>query len=65
MNDEIGLDEDIEPTADAGEGVKGGAAPGSKTAELEAAAALAAKTSPPLGGTATISVDPLSSKSSA
>ena len=72
MNDEIGLDEDIEPTADASEGVKGGVgavsptiAPRETLAQAEANAKLAEKTSPPLGGTATISVDPLSSKSSA
>jgi len=60
------LDDDIEPTADASEGVKGGVTIvplGSKIAALDAKAALAAKTSPPLGGTASISVDPLATKS--
>jgi hypothetical protein len=34
MNDEIGLDEDIEPTADATEGVKGGLSVPSLEAEI-------------------------------
>jgi hypothetical protein len=65
MSDEIGLNEDIEPTDDTTEGVKGGVTiipPGSRVAALEAAAALAAKEAPPLGGSATIAVDPLASK---
>jgi len=62
MNDEIGLDEDIEPTADTIEGVKGGAAPGSKTAALDAAAELAEKTSS-LGASTTAPVsNPLTAK---
>ncbi|MGA3363124.1 MAG: hypothetical protein ABSD82_13980 [Solirubrobacteraceae bacterium] len=61
MNDEIGLSEDIEPTDDTTEGVKGGAAPGSKQAALDAAAAIAAKEATPLGSSATIAVDPLAS----
>jgi hypothetical protein len=40
MNDEIGLDEDIEPTADASEGVKGGVAIPSAGATVETAANL-------------------------
>jgi hypothetical protein len=65
MNDEIGLDEDIEPTADASKGVKGGVTiipAGSRVAALEAQAKLAEKTTSPLGGSATIAVDPLASK---
>jgi len=65
MNDEIGLNEDIEPTDDTTEGVKGGVTSvplGSKIAALDAAAALAAKEAPPLGSSATIAVDPLASK---
>jgi hypothetical protein len=52
MNDEIGLDEDIEPTNDATEGVKGGVMP--RLVALDTADALPAKEATPLGNSAKI-----------